>query len=355
MTFDPLGGRFGVPGRYAVSIAPGMELELKGKPDQIHPDQLALWMAEMEPVLRKVPNARVGFWYDSKKDRTYLDLSIGLDSLDEAKALGARMSQYAIFDSVTKKDINLRYPGKPEGWRPPSPSRTEQEDALIQFGRRPLRQQPQGAGVPGAAPGQLPGEPPGAAGAAGSGGTGDIRGGRTGAGAPGPGRPAGPDGAGLGVLEQGGVGPDGTPFGTYPPPVPYESATDTGGRATSSSAGEASGLTAGRTGASGDWRSALDSALASVQPYGAARSGGERAFDVATGTAGGVASAATAEEDATWQERAKRFALGAAAGSLVGPTARGALGQVAGRSVNTLGAAAGRPAAGLPCPQLRVV
>ena len=109
-------------------------------------------------------------------------------------------------------------------------------------------------------------------------------------------------------------------------------------------------------GAAGDWRGALDAALASVRPYGAARTGGERAFDLAAGTAGGVASAATAEEDATWQERAGRFASGAIAGSLVGPTARSGLGQLARYAgdqsvtggLDGAGAAAGRRTAGLP-------
>ena len=83
---------------------------------------------------------------------------------------------------------------------------------------------------------------------------------------------------------------------------------------------------------------ALQRALASVQPYGAARTTGERAFDVTGGTLGGVAGAATAEEDATWQERARRFASGAVAGSLVGPTARGGLGLLARSGDDVLGA-----------------
>lgn len=92
-------------------------------------------------------------------------------------------------------------------------------------------------------------------------------------------------------------------------------------------AGEADalGVVAGEDGVQG----ALQRALASVQPYGAASTGGERAFDLAAGTAGGVAGAATADEDATWQERAKRFAIGSAGAALAGPTARGALGQLA--------------------------
>ena len=60
---------------------------------------------------------------------------------------------------------------------------------------------------------------------------------------------------------------------------------------------------------------------------------GERAFDVAAGTAGGVVGAATAEEDATWQERVGRGALGASLGALgganlrqLGRVGRGALG-----------------------------
>jgi len=112
------------------------------------------------------------------------------------------------------------------------------------------------------------------------------------------------------------------------------------------------GAVAGEEGAgeAGDVQSALQRALASVQPYGAASTQGERTFDVAAGTAGGVAGAATADEDATWQERAKRFAVGSAGAALAGPTARGALGQLAGRSADTLGAAAGArgPRGGVP-------
>lgn len=54
----------------------------------------------------------------------------------------------------------------------------------------------------------------------------------------------------------------------------------------------------------------------------AAETGGERAFDLAVGTAGGIAGAATAPEDATWQERAGRFAVGAALGAPAGASAR---------------------------------
>lgn len=80
----------------------------------------------------------------------------------------------------------------------------------------------------------------------------------------------------------------------------------------------------------GGAQTALQRALASIEPYGAASTRGERAFDLAAGTAGGVAGAATADEDATWQERAKRFAVGSAAGALAGPTARGGLGALRG-------------------------
>ena len=59
---------------------------------------------------------------------------------------------------------------------------------------------------------------------------------------------------------------------------------------------------------------------------------GERAFDVAVGTAGGVAGAVTAEEDATWQERAARGALGASLGGLAGANVR-QLGRVGQRAL----------------------
>jgi hypothetical protein len=65
--------------------------------------------------------------------------------------------------------------------------------------------------------------------------------------------------------------------------------------------------------------------------FSPARTGEEAAFDVAAGTAGGVAGAATAEEDATWQERLGRgLATGAVAAGL-GPMARapGGLGGLA--------------------------
>jgi hypothetical protein len=56
--------------------------------------------------------------------------------------------------------------------------------------------------------------------------------------------------------------------------------------------------------------------------FSPARTAGQAASDIAMGTAGGVAGAATADEDATWQERAGRFAAGAALGAGLGPMGR---------------------------------
>lgn len=89
----------------------------------------------------------------------------------------------------------------------------------------------------------------------------------------------------------------------------------------------------------------LGIARAAVEPLGArgALTGGERAFDVAAGTAGGVAGAATADEDATWQERLGRGLAGASLGALGGANVR-QLGRIAGRAATdgeTLGIAAG--------------
>jgi len=241
LTLDPHTGEVGVPGRYAVSIAPGAGLELPGKPEDIHPDRLAMWMSEVSPTLRLIPNARVGFWYDSTKDITYVDVSIGLNSRKQAEELGKRMSQYAIFDSVAKKDVDLVYPGLPAGAVPPPPSRQEQADALIQFGRQRGRPQPGRAGAPGPGAGAVPGRTAGAPGADRGRGAGRLGRGGPGAAAPGPAGDAGPGGPGLGSLEQGGVGQADAPFGTYPPPVPYagagESAADSGGRAAAGAAG----------------------------------------------------------------------------------------------------------------------
>lgn len=93
--------------------------------------------------------------------------------------------------------------------------------------------------------------------------------------------------------------------------------------------GDAAGITpAGGASPGGDWRALLNSALATIEPYGAARTSGEHAFDLATGTAGGVVSAATAPDDATWQERAKRFAAGSAWAAMAGPTLRSGRGLV---------------------------
>jgi hypothetical protein len=156
-----------------------------------------------------------------------------------------------------------------------------------------------------------------------------------------PGAGAG-DAEGAGVLGAGGdVQP--RPGGGLPPAEAPGLPPD--GRGSDGLGGPGGAGIAAQPGDGTDWRSALDAALAGVAPYGAARTGGERVFDLAAGTAGGVAGAATADEDATWQERAKRFGAGAVAGSLVGPTARGGLGQLAGRELtdrSTFGAAAGR-------------
>ena len=115
------------------------------------------------------------------------------------------------------------------------------------------------------------------------------------------------------------------------------------------------GIAAGEAGedgaTTGDLQTALQRALASIQPYGAASTQGERGFDIAAGTAGGVAGASTADEDATWQERAGRFAAGATGASLAGPTLRGGLGQFARRNGDVFGAAAGAAASGTPTPQ----
>jgi hypothetical protein len=68
----------------------------------------------------------------------------------------------------------------------------------------------------------------------------------------------------------------------------------------------------------------LGAATRATDPFLArgALTGGERAFDIGAGTAGGVLGAATADEDATWQERAGRAALGASLGALGGANAR---------------------------------
>lgn len=71
----------------------------------------------------------------------------------------------------------------------------------------------------------------------------------------------------------------------------------------------------------------------------AAATPGERAFDLATGTAGAVAGAATADEDAPWQERAKRAIFGAALGAPAGASLRALAG--AGVADEALGAARG--------------
>lgn len=77
------------------------------------------------------------------------------------------------------------------------------------------------------------------------------------------------------------------------------------------------------TGAAGD--NALQAAMRGGIGPGAnlARTAEEFQADAALGAAGGVAGAATAGEDATWEERLQRGAMGAAAGALGGPAARG--------------------------------
>jgi hypothetical protein len=69
--------------------------------------------------------------------------------------------------------------------------------------------------------------------------------------------------------------------------------------------------------------------------FSPARSGGEATTDLALGAAGGVAGAATAPEDATWQERLQRGAAGAALASGIGPMAR-APGGIGGAARNLL-------------------
>jgi hypothetical protein len=69
--------------------------------------------------------------------------------------------------------------------------------------------------------------------------------------------------------------------------------------------------------------------------FSPARTGGEVGADLALGAAGGVAGAATAPEDATWQERLQRGAAGAALASGIGPMAR-APGGIGGLARNLL-------------------
>jgi hypothetical protein len=89
----------------------------------------------------------------------------------------------------------------------------------------------------------------------------------------------------------------------------------------------------------------LGAATRATDPFLArgALTGGERAFDLAAGTAGGVAGAATAPDDATWQERAGRAALGASLGALGGANARQLVRRAgSGLDADVLGAVAGR-------------
>lgn len=127
---------------------------------------------------------------------------------------------------------------------------------------------------------------------------------------------------GPGPLAGAGV-PEPDAGGLVPPPAAGPLAQD-GGR--SGGVGIARGAGAGGPAAGPSLGGAFRGAVASLQPYGAATTGGQRAFDLASGTAGGVAGALTADEDATWEERARRAIAGTVAGSLAGPTARGGLG-----------------------------
>lgn len=136
-----------------------------------------------------------------------------------------------------------------------------------------------------------------------------------------PGASAG-DAEGARLLAAGGDA-ESLPGGGLPSAGAPELSADPGGRAGLGEEGSA-----GITAQPGDgFRGALDAALAGVQPYGYARTAGQRAFDLSGGTAGAIAGAASADEDATWQERAGRGAAGAVVGSLVGPTGRGTLAQ----------------------------
>ena len=329
MSVDPLNGTFGVPGRYAVSIYPDIGLEFKGKFDQIHPDRLAMFMAEAEPILREVPGSRVGVWYDSSEDTTYLDLSVGVDSLKRAKALGERMSQKAIFDSVAKQDIGLRYAGYALGEVPPPPARQEQNDAISAFARAAARSQPRGAAVPGAAALRGAGGVDGTAAAAVGGRAGGLAGGVPGAAAPGPGRPAGPGGPGLGGLEPGGVGAegaagvDGAPFGSYPPPVPYSGGPGAGDGAAAAYPGR--GAAGGPAGEAAPPGGAPGAPGGLTDRSGLAQPGAQGALGGAAGFAYTPEEENEDGEEPTFEERLLRGGTLAVAGGLGTGKTRGLL------------------------------
>jgi len=314
ITFDPTTGSTDVDGRYVVSLLPEFEQEIPGRPEQIHPDRLAIFAAEAKPILDEVPGARVGMWYNSVNNRTYLDLSVAVDDAAEAEALGRRMGQYAIYDSATGQDVVLPYQGlKRLKQRPAFPAREDQYDALSTFGQRAV--EPGAGGAPGGAAGRLPeldGQP---AGSRFGGEAGDLPGGVPGAQAPERAGAAGAGRPGLGGLEPGGVGDTGD-VPRYQLPVPYGS----------NGAGD---------GASGF---ALHGGL--TLPY-AASTRGEAAFDVASALGSGAVGYATAEgEDGqapTTEQRLARAAELGLLGAGLGPAGRGLRAGLTNRSPEVLG------------------
>lgn len=112
---------------YVVSVFRGIEQNFPGR--EVSPFRLALFIADNEAYLREFPNVNVGTWYDTEKDRTYLDLSVIVRDRAEAEALGRQMGQRAIFDTQTGESIYLRDPRR-------NPTLKEQRDALRQAGER---------------------------------------------------------------------------------------------------------------------------------------------------------------------------------------------------------------------------
>jgi hypothetical protein len=313
-------------GGFMVGVTPVNALRNEYPTHRLDPYRLAQFRHENSAYFDLFPDARVGTHkgYNAKNEPvTYLDVAIrapdGLSAAEAANLFRQRMV-YSIDRSTNVPIANptKQWVGKRDFTE--EGAYVELQRILADGERRVAAGEPAGGefpeyrsrGGPVARPLDLPprARPSRAAAARGRGAVQGVPGTSTG------------DAEGARLLAADGDA-ESLPGGGLPSAGAPELPADAGGRAALVEEGSA-----GITAQPGDgFRGALDAALAGVQPYGYARTAGQRAFDLSGGTAGAVAGAASADEDATWQERAGRGAAGAVVGSLVGPTGRGALAQ----------------------------
>lgn len=103
-TVEPATGR-DVTGGYAVSVHPECERVI-ATPSEA---DLATYVIDHAPTLSQ-PGRRFGGWHDPDTGLVHLDVSLVVESLDEALALARDNNQLAVFDLTMLASISVRVP-----------------------------------------------------------------------------------------------------------------------------------------------------------------------------------------------------------------------------------------------------